>query len=90
MLKRLKQILKRKVLSTMMENSNEPEHEQDANERPLFPHPPWMVGIILILAVLTILAGLANPIWFLLGSPCILVLVLFIYVKIATRMRKRG
>jgi hypothetical protein len=73
----------------MIENSNEPDHEQGVNERPMFPHPSWMVGIMLILAVLTILAGLENPIWFLIGSPCIMVLLIFIYVKIAALMRKK-
>jgi hypothetical protein len=80
----------RKVLSTMMDNSNEPDREQDENERPQFPHPPWMVGVTLILAVSVIAAGLADPIWFLIGSPCILVLVIYIYVKIEKRMRRTG
>jgi len=57
----------------------------DSNERPLFKHPPWMDGIVLIFAVLCILAGLSDPIWLLLGLPCILVLALFIYVRIRTR-----
>jgi len=46
-----------------------------------------MVGIVLIFAVLSILAGLSDPIWLLLGLPCILVLALFIYVRIVTRYR---
>jgi hypothetical protein len=69
----------------MKENSNEPDNKEGAEERPLFPHPPWMVGIVLIFAVLSILAGFSDPIWFLLGLPCILVLALFIYVKITKR-----
>ena len=60
---------------------------EDSNERPLFSHPPWMLGIVLIFAVLSILGGLQDPIWFLLGLPCILVLALFIYVRIVTRYR---
>jgi hypothetical protein len=48
-----------------------------------------MVGIVLIFAVLAILAGFDDPIWLLLGAPCILVLALFIYVQIARRMGKR-
>jgi hypothetical protein len=57
------------------------------NERPLFPHPEWMVGIVLIFAILSILGGLSDPIWFLLGLPCILVLVLYIWARIKTRDR---
>ncbi|MDM7998098.1 MAG: hypothetical protein QUT30_20710 [Acidobacteriota bacterium] len=60
---------------------------EDSNERPLFKHPPWMVGIVLIFAVLSILAGLSDPVWLLLGLPCILVLALFIYVRLVTRYR---
>ena len=60
---------------------------ENSNERPLFNHPPWMVGIVLILAVMSILAGLSDPIWFLLGLPCILVLALYIYVRVVTRIR---
>jgi hypothetical protein len=74
----------------MTENSNESGNGPDANERPLFPHPPWTVGIVLIVAVLAILAGFSDPIWFLLGLPCILVLALFIYVRIATRNRRKN
>jgi hypothetical protein len=74
----------------MMENSNESDKEPDGNERPLFAHPPWTVGIVLICAVLAILAGLSDPIWLLLGLPCILVLALFIYVRIATRNRGKN
>jgi hypothetical protein len=40
-----------------------------------------MVGIVLILGGLAVIAGLSDPIWFVLGAPCILVLLLFIYVR---------
>jgi hypothetical protein len=72
----------------MSENSNDPDDRSDANERSLFPHPPWMVRIVLVIAVVAIIAGLSDPIWLLLGLPCILVLALFIYVRIATRNRQ--
>jgi hypothetical protein len=73
----------------MIENSDdESDIKPEATERPIFNHPPWMLGIVLILAVMAILAGLAEPIWFLLGLPCILVLALYLYVRIATRFRK--
>jgi len=72
----------------MVENSNESGNGPNSNERPLFAHPPWTVGIVLIVGVLAILAGFSDPIWFFLGLPCILVLALFIYVRIATRNRR--
>ena len=72
----------------MNENPNEPDDKPQTTERPLFNHPPWMLGIVLILAVMSILAGLSDPIWFLLGLPCILVLVLYLYVRIASRFRQ--
>jgi hypothetical protein len=75
---------------TMVENPDETDHEQDTNERPPFPHPPWMVGVILALAVLVLFVGLADPIWLLIGSPCLLALVIYMYVKIETWRRKRG
>jgi len=62
-----------------------PESTRKEEQRPLFPHPPWTVGIVLVLAVCAIVAGLRDPIWLLLGAPFILVLVLFLYVKIAKR-----
>jgi len=72
----------------MGENSGVPEDRRDENERPLFPHPPWMVGIVLVIAVLALIAGLSDPIWLLLGLPCILVLMLFIYARITARNRR--
>jgi hypothetical protein len=74
----------------MTGNSNESGNEPNVKERPLFAHPPWTVGIVLVIAVLAILAGFSDPIWFLLGLPCILVLALFIYVRIATRNRVKN
>jgi hypothetical protein len=68
-------------------NSSDSDDRPDANGRPLFSHQPWMVGMVLVCAVLAIIAGLSDPIWFILGAPCILVLALYIYVRIATRNR---
>jgi hypothetical protein len=73
----------------MTNDMNDREKEPDVNERPLFPHPPWMVGIVLVFGMLAIVAGLSDPIWFFVGMPCILVLVLYIYVKIVTRFRRK-
>ena len=69
----------------MVEDPEDWPDKPGQEERPLFPHPPWMVGVVLIFAVLAILAGFSDPIWLLLGAPCIIVLVLFIYVRIAKR-----
>ena len=74
----------------MTESSNDPNEKPDANERPLFIHPPWMLGVVLTFAVLAIIAGLRDPIWLLLGLPCILVLVLYIYVRIVKRNSDQG
>jgi hypothetical protein len=71
----------------MVENSNDPNEETNQDERPLFPHRPWMVGIVLLFGVLSLIAGLSDPIWLLLGAPCILALALFLYVRIVTRNR---
>ncbi len=58
------------------------------DERPLFQHPPWMVGIMLILGVLSLVIGLTvDPFWLVMGSPAILTLVVFIGVRIAVRRR---
>jgi hypothetical protein len=69
-------------------SSNDPNDRLGENERPMFAHQPWMVGMVLVFAVLAIIAGISDPIWFLLGAPCILVLALYIYVRIATRKGK--
>ena len=61
-----------------------------SDERPLFQHPPWMVGIMLILGVLSLIIGLtADPFWLVMGSPAILTLVVYIGVRVAI-MRRRG
>ncbi len=72
----------------MKNDLDAPEAEEERTERPLFPHPPWTLGIVLVIAVCALLAGLSDPIWLLLGAPCILVLLLFLYVRIAARFGK--
>lgn len=57
-------------------------------ERPLFQHPPWMVGIMLILGVLSLVVGLTvDPFWLVMGSPAILTFFVYIGVRIAIRRR---
>lgn len=48
----------------------------------MFQHPEWMTGIVLILGVMVIFAGLVSPIWWLIGSPFLLALAVWIYGKL--------
>jgi hypothetical protein len=64
---------------------DDPEAPENSPDRPAFPHPQWTVGVVLIFAVLFIAGGLGNPLWLLVGSPFILVLVVYIWVKLASR-----
>ena len=57
-----------------------------SDERPLFQHPPWMVGIVLILGGVSLVVGLTvDPFWLVMGSPAILTLVVYVGVRIAIR-----
>ena len=47
----------------------------------MFQHPEWMVGVVLIFGVAAVFAGLANPIWWLIGSPCILTFVIYTWAR---------
>ncbi len=40
-----------------------------------------MVGVVLIFAVVAAIAGLDNPVWLLIGSPFILVLAIYAWVR---------
>lgn len=64
---------------------DEPGASQGSDGPPIFQHPRWMVGVVLIFAVLAIIAGFDNWVWWLIGSPCILVLVVYVWVRLATR-----
>lgn len=49
----------------------------------VFPHPPWTVGVVLVLGVVTLYLGLAGHwIWLLLGSPFLLTLLVWIVVRV--------
>jgi len=51
--------------------------------RPTFQHPPWMLGIMLILGLLSLVVGLTlDPFWLVMGSPAILTLLVFVGVRI--------
>ena len=64
-----------------------PEGGREVTERPSSPSP-WTLGIVLVIAVCALLAGISDPIWLLLGAPFILALLLFLYVRIAQRLGK--
>lgn len=70
--------------STEPDPSDHPETPLEP-DRPLFQHQPWMTGIVLVFAAAAIVAGLTNPVWWLIGSPFILALVLYIGVRLAAR-----
>jgi len=51
-----------------------------------FPHPPWTVNLVLVAGVITLLFGvLVSPIWLVVGSPFLLVLLLWLYVRLFAR-----
>ena len=76
----------------MERHDDEREHDEhpefEPPERPLFLHPQWMIGIVVIFAMIAFIAGLDNPIWWLVGSPFFLVFVLLIWVRL--RLRKNS
>ncbi len=60
------------------------------DERPLFLHPPWMVGIMLILGVVSLIVGLTvDPFWLAMGSPAILTLCVYLGARVALSLRMR-
>lgn len=61
----------------------DPPHEEPTpDERPLFLHPTWMVGVVVVFAVAALVAGLRQPVWWLIGSPFIAVLVIVLWVRL--------
>lgn len=48
-----------------------------------FSHPPWTVGLVLVAGVVTLVFGvLVSPIWLLVGSPFVIALFLWLYVRL--------
>ena len=66
---------------TKPEDSDDRQATPEPDERRLFQHPEWMVGVVLIFAVSAVIAGLDNPVWLLIGSPFILVLAIYAWVR---------
>ena len=67
--------------------SDEGASREAATEREVqpsaFPHPPWTVGVVLVLGVGSLLFGLlVRPIFLAVGSPFILALLIWLYVKL--------
>jgi hypothetical protein len=62
-----------------------PDESQDLPDRPVFQHPQWMLGVVLVFALITIGAGLSNPIWLLIGSPFLVVLVIYLWFWLSSR-----
>lgn len=51
-----------------------------------FTHPPWTLGLVLVAGVVTLLFGvLVSPIWLLVGSPFVIALLLWLYVRVFVR-----
>jgi hypothetical protein len=63
------------------DGTDEPRREEPR----LFPHQPWMVALVLFFAVAAIVAGLHDPVWWLIGSPFILALALYLGVSLFSR-----
>jgi hypothetical protein len=66
----------------------EPDVVVDDGDNPPspFPHPPWTVNLVLVAGAITLLFGiLVNPVWLLVGSPFVLALMLWLYIRIFVR-----
>jgi hypothetical protein len=55
---------------------------EEPNAKSPFAHPQWMVGVVLIFGVAALWGGFHNPIWWLIGFPCILTLVVYIVSRL--------
>lgn len=59
------------------------ETDHEAEPTSPFPHPPWTVNLVLVGGVITLLFGLlVSPLWLLVGSPFLVVLLLWLYVRL--------
>jgi len=57
-----------------------------ADQASPFSHPPWTVGLVLVAGVITLVFGvLVSPIWLLVGSPFVIALFLWLYVRFFAR-----
>jgi hypothetical protein len=54
---------------------------EEPETKPVFAHPQWMVGVVLIFGVAALWGGLYNPTWWLIGLPCILTLFVYLFAR---------
>lgn len=70
-------------------STQSPANDRDNVDEPApnsFPHPPWTVGLVLVAGAITLLFGiLVNPIWLIVGSPFVIVLLLWLYIRLVVR-----
>ncbi|MCH7823518.1 MAG: hypothetical protein IH849_01840 [Acidobacteria bacterium] len=60
--------------------------DADGPDPTVFPHPPWTVGLVLVGGVITLLFGiLVSPIFLLVGSPFVITLLLWLYIRMIVR-----
>lgn len=60
--------------------------DRDAEEPSPFPHPPWTVSLVLVAGVITLVFGiLVSPIWLVVGSPFVIALFLWLWVRLIVR-----
>jgi hypothetical protein len=52
-----------------------------AEERPVFQHPQWMVGVVLVFGIAALVVGIDKPVWLLIGSPFILALLISLWAR---------
>jgi len=56
-----------------------------------FAHPQWAVGMVLVLAVPFLVWGIfGHPVWLLLGSPFVAVLVIWLAVRVMQLRRPKA
>jgi hypothetical protein len=57
-----------------------------ANAQPMFAHPQWTVGVVLVFGAAALVAGIvSSPVWLVIGSPLILTLFLYIWIRFFRR-----
>ena len=66
-----------------------PTGEELLGHQSAFAHPTWALPMVLVMAVPFLLWGLlGHPVWLLIGSPFILVLFVWVYVRLVQRRRR--
>jgi hypothetical protein len=63
------------------DDSNRANEPPDPDERPAFHHQQWLVGVVVIFGVAALVAGFYNRIWWLIGFPYILTVLVYTWVR---------